>query len=556
LPRFAILAWQPLLRPPLPNELPPMDAGALDIPLKALACRNQVVSTMALVVSDVPVEGARINVSDLASESWRIPASAVETLLVGAVPTPEAGPVCDPLYPIDTLSFERSAALFVRISVPSDTPAGLYQGEFSIVVDGDDVASTALELEVANVDLPDVHEWDFFLNVWMNPAAIAGRHGVDMWSDEHFRLLEPYVADLALHGQKTVVAPICYQPWGTQTRYPYPNLIRWTKRGNEFEFDFSVFDRYVRLHEEHGIDRAIHCYSIAQGPGGSDHSVIEYTDASTDELKQITVTLGTPEYADAWGQFFRAFEHHLAHRDWLDKTFIGFDEKPGKVMEQAIEFVREYAAEFKIALAGNTREEFYPAIDDLSLHIPFDDKGVAQFSPPERSAMGVAQLLDPENSCALTRACPPKATTTFYVCCGPEFPNTFVHSPLVESRMLPWLALQGGFDGFLRWSYNDWPDDPYQHPEFGPWPTGDAFLVYPGEHGPISSLRWEQLREGIQDYMLAMIASANIHNPEEMVDYEQALRLACRCPDGRSKSVGDIEIARRLLIPIAEHMCE
>ncbi len=122
--------------------------------------------------------------------------------------------------------------------------------------------------------------------------------------------------------------------------------------------------------------------------------------------------------------------------------------------------------------------------------------------------------------------------------------------------MLPWLALQGGFDGFLRWSYNDWPDDPYQHPEFGSWPTGDVFLVYPGEHGPVSSLRWEQLREGIQDYTLAMIASANIRNPEEMVDYEQALRLACRCPDGRSKSVGDIEIARRLLIPIAEHLNE
>jgi len=122
--------------------------------------------------------------------------------------------------------------------------------------------------------------------------------------------------------------------------------------------------------------------------------------------------------------------------------------------------------------------------------------------------------------------------------------------------MLPWFAAQGGYDGFLRWSYNDWPEDPYSHPEWGNWPTGDVFLVYPGENGPISSLRWEQLREGIQDFQLAMIASANIHTPEEMVDYEQAITLACRNPDGRMKSLGDIEIARRLLIPIAEHLNE
>ncbi len=557
MPRYAILAWQPLLRPPLPNEVPPMDSGALDIPLKALACRNQITSVMALIIGDEPVAAARINVSDLAAPTGaRIPASAVSVFLVGAVPTPEAGPVCDPLYEVDEFPIDRSAALFVRIAVPPDAPAGTYQGELSVVVNGDDVASGTIEVEVANVDLPDVREWDFFLNVWMNPAAVARRHGVEIWSDEHFAALRPYVLDLALHGQKTVVAPICYQPWGTQTRDPYPNLVRWTRREDTYEFDFSAFDRYVCLHEDCGIDRAIHCYTIAQGPGRSDKSVIEFTDAATGEIRRIETTIGDDAYTEAWGSFLQAFAHHLAHKGWLDKTYIGFDEKPDAIMDKVIAFAREHAQEFKLSLAGNIREELYAALDDLSLHIPFSERGVAQTSPPERAAMGVAHLLDPDSSFALAPMTVPNAITTFYVCCGPAFPNTFVHSPLVESRMLPWLAVQGGFDGFLRWSYNDWSDDPYAHPEYGRWPTGDVFLVYPGEKGPISSLRWEQLREGIQDYQLAMIASANLRTPEEMVDYEQAITLACRTPDGRAKALGDIEIARRLLIPIAEHANE
>lgn len=104
---------------------------------------------------------------------------------------------------------------------------------------------------------------------------------------------------------------------------------------------------------------------------------------------------------------------------------------------------------------------------------------------------------------------------------------------------------------FLRWSYNDWGDDPYLHPEYTPWPTGDVHFVYPGHKGPVSSLRWEQLREGIQDYELAMLAASKITGSEDMVDYEQAISLACRTPDGRQKAVGDIELARRLLMPIA-----
>jgi len=550
--KYAILAWQPLLRPPLPSEEPPVEPGVFDAPLKALACRNQVTSLAALLVAGEPVSSARLVFSDLASDRGRIPADALSARLVGTVPTPEAGLMCDPLYEVEEFEIDKCAALHVSVRIPSDIPAGVYRGTVALVVGGRDVALNRVEVEVANVDLPDARDWDFFLNVWMNPATVARWHGVEVFSDEHFRRLRPYVEDLASHGQKTVVAPICHQPWGAQTRDPYPNSIRWVKRRGKYGFDFSAFDRYVELHEKCGIDRAIHCYTIVQGnkDGGN---TIEFFDADAGDIRRVEAAIGDDLYTPAWGSFFKAFRAHLEGKGWLDKTYIGFDEKPPETMEAAIEFLEEHAPDFKVALAGNTSEELYPRIDDLCLHIQFNERGVVDLSPPERSAMGIAQLLDPERarSAAVVRTA--NMMTSFYVCCGPAHPNTFLFSPLVESRMLPWLAVQGSYDGFLRWSYNDWPDDPYTHPEWGLWPTGDVFFVYPGADGPISSLRWEQLRQGIADYELAMIASANLQGPEEMVDCEQAITLACRDTDGRAKSIGDIEIARRLLIPIAEH---
>lgn len=550
---YKIFAWNPLLRPPLPDQQSP---EVPESPLKALSCRNQLVSVMALVTGDEPARNARLEFSDLSSADAVISSDNISLRLVGVVPTPEAGRVCDPLYEVDEFDIDRSATLWAGIGVDADASPGIYTGSVSLLIDGEKVAENEVELEVAAVTLPDVHDWSFFLNVWMNPATIARWHGVQVWSEEHFDLLWPYVQDLALHGQKSVVAPICYQPWGTQTRDPYPSTISWIKRGDDYEFDFSVFDRYVELHEQYGIDRAIHCYSIVQGPGATDSSVIDYMDSESGERVLLRTKVGEDEWIRAWKTFLGAFREHLHAKGWFDKVYIAFDEKTDDVMDKLCGFLQEYASDFKTSLAGNTSDELAVRLDDLSLQIGFNERGVAETAPPERSAMGVAELLSPDNVCVVTRRCPDKMLTTFYVCCGPAYPNTFLFSPLVESRMLPFLAVQGGFDGFLRWSYNDWSDDPYQHPEWNGWPTGDTFFVYPGKRGPVSSLRWEQLREGIYDYELAIIASGNIIDAEEMVDFEQAVALACRNPNGKDKSVGDIEIARRLLIPLARRQGE
>lgn len=551
---FSILAWQPLLRPPLPNEQPPAVPRG---PLKAISCRNQIISLAALVTASQPVEGARLIISDLACGDSKISADNITVKLVGTVPTPEAGVVSDPLFDVDTFSIDKSASLYISVNIPKGIPAGNYSGTVKLAIGNDEVAAEAIEIEIANVDLPDVHDWSFFVSIWMNPGAIARWYKVDVWSEEHFNRMRPYIQDLATHGQKTVIAPICAKPWKEQTYTAYPSTVAWKRRGDEYEFDFSVFDKYVELHQEYGIDEAIHCYSLAQGPGAIDFSYIEYVDLDTGETKSITPKVGDPEYVKAWSAFLFAFREHLKLKGWMDKVYLGLDEKTPEVMQALFKFIEEYAADFRTSLAGNIDEDMQPRFDDLSYAPTFNEQGVIDSVPPERAAMGVADLLSPE-ICAISGKCPDKVITTFYVCCGPEFPNTFIFSPLVESRMMGFLALQGGYDGFLRWAYNDWTEKPYEHPEWsfpgGEFPTGDVFFVYPGENGPVSSLRWEQLREGVYDYELAMIASTNIRLPDEIVDYEQAIALACRDVDGRTKSVGDIELARRLLIPLAEHM--
>jgi len=101
----------------------------------------------------------------------------------------------------------------------------------------------------------------------------------------------------------------------------------------------------------------------------------------------------------------------------------------------------------------------------------------------------------------------------WYVCCAPDQPraNLMVDWPGAAHRVLFWQQKQRGIGGFLYWSATYWD------PKFtrDPWSNirtfsfkgdcyGDGSLVYPGDRvgipGPVSSIRLELLRDGIDDF--------------------------------------------------------
>jgi hypothetical protein len=131
--------------------------------------------------------------------------------------------------------------------------------------------------------------------------------------------------------------------------------------------------------------------------------------------------------------------------------------------------------------------------------------------------------------------------TTFYTCCSPAFPNTFTFSPPVESRLLAWHALAIHADGYLRWAINSWPEDPLVCSDYGPFPSGDTFLIYPG---PCTSIRFEMLKLGIQDFEAFQMARQQRPNDPWLAE---ALHLANVQHDGRLVPAGQIESARALV---------
>ncbi len=125
----------------------------------------------------------------------------------------------------------------------------------------------------------------------------------------------------------------------------------------------------------------------------------------------------------------------------------------------------------------------------------------------------------------------------WYLCCGPHAPyiGLFIDHPAVDLRVWAWLSRKWGVEGQLVWTSNYWtsgaafpaPDiqNPWADPmsycsgydftpgKIGYWGNGDGRFLYPpnrdpkadkAKHlgGPVNSIRWEMLRDGIEDYEL------------------------------------------------------
>ena len=369
------------------------------------------------------------------------------------------------------INSQETKPIWIAVEIPPQAPPGVYKGNISVESTSGTVNHT-ITLEVINKSLPAPSAWSFHLDLWQNPYAVARFNGVKLWSQEHINLLKPLLTMLAQAGQKCITTTLIEDPWAGQTFDPYGSMIKWVKKADgTWSYDYSVFDLYVNLAMESGIKEQINCYSMV--PVGNKFSWFDEKSSKTITIKSIP---GTKAYEDMWTSFLRDFKAHLKAKGWLNKTAIALDEREEEEMEKMFVFLKEAAPELKISMAGFYYGKINPAIYDFSSNWRHVDTLAGD-------------VIDARRRSGLK--------TTYYVACGIPKPNNFTFSPPAESCYEGWFASAMGFDGFLRWAYNSWPENPLLDSRYIRWPSGDTYFVYPNAQ---SSVRFERLREGIQDY--------------------------------------------------------
>lgn len=399
------------------------------------------------------------------------------------------GDILDTAAELD-LTATANRPAWVQVEVPGEAKPGTYTGTLTARSNTSKI-DFPVRLEVLAATLPSPAEWAMHLDLWQHPQAAARWHDVPLWSDAHLALIQPEMTRLARAGQKTITCSLIHEPWGMQTYDGFSSMIEWRKKADgSWVYDYTNFDRWVSFcSDKCGMaDARIHGYSMLPWS-----LTFRYYDEAKQAFIDAKLQPGTPEYDAHWGSFLTDFKKHLKKKGWLERMRIGMDERPDHLMKAGLATLNKYAPEIRCASAINTPSALTRDLDDISPVINHTGSTPRSLLE-ERRAAG--------------------RKTTFYVCCGPAAPNTFTFSPPAESEWLPLFAAANGYDGFLRWAYHSWVENPLVSTDFTSWPSGDCFLIYPGNR---SSVRWERLRDGIEGFekiRLLRAAAAKRPTPE------------------------------------------
>jgi hypothetical protein len=501
------------------------------------AWKGEKVHTQILVWTKQDVAECSFRAMELTGDNGSvIPAENIKPAFVRYTMTDDYGGGCedrdpltdarslaaDPIDLIDRIPVPANTVrpIWLSVEVPDKVPAGKYTG--SIIIQTGEKHELKISLNVLDHTLPPPAQWSYDFDIWQYPAPIARMHDVELWSEEHFKLMRPYFTTLANAGQKVITANIIEQPWGLDhVHFDDPSLVKWTrKKDGTWEYDFSLFDRYISFMMDCGITQRINCYSMVTW----DLSFIYYDEASG-RNNSITLKPGTREYTDYWSGMLEQFTRFLKEKGWFGRTAIAMDERPVESMQAVIALLKKIDPQWKIALAGDT---YHPEIERdiydycLASYLKFDDEVLER-----RKAEG--------------------RPTTFYTACPEKYPNGHTFSPPAENAFLGWHAAAKGYTGYLFWAFNTWVANPLQDSRWRRYPAGDLFQFYPG---PRTCIRFEKLIEGIQAFEKIRILREefiNSGNEEGLRQLDRALSIIKIEELDRVPAAEMVEKAREIL---------
>lgn len=445
----------------------------------------------------------------------------------------------DPLLVTDVVELEGGTyhSFYVSIPIPEDTVPGTYPVTLEVYSSNlfsEETLEQQLTVEITVQDVVLPGKDGFLLDLWQHLSNIARKHDVTLWSDAHFQVLEGYVQSLAQLGQKSVTVVVSEVPWAGQSCYQAQewdsNLFEYSMipverlENGALQCDFSPMDRYIQLCADYGISREIEVFGLVSVWGNPEDGFGPLAEDYNDNIRVRCYdrTSGRYTYLRSGAEieeYIRLLCHHFAEMGILDKVRVAADEPVDPVRYRSrLEQLRTIEPRLRMKAAINHADFVKQFCDQVDAFAP-----CLECVSNEFDALKQAMEANPQED------------FVWYLCCWPQTFNNFLRSDLLETRYMGTLTALLGYQGFLRWNYTVWPKDPRTDIRYGPFPAGELNFVYPGANGrPLLSLRYQQLKRGIEDFCL--IQEAQKRGLSDIVG--KVYTLLSRCSDPRKIYTG------------------
>ncbi len=413
----------------------------------------------------------------------------------------EPGFLPDVLVPIEEQNHRvfltgDMAFLWVRIDVPHDIAPGTYPitVSFGVERNGDitapfrETAETVLMLHVADAVMP---KQNLIYTRWMYLDCIADAHHVPVFSEEHWDLIEQYIAKAHDFGINMLLVPMHTPPLDTEvgTRRPCVQLADIEKIGDVYHFGFERLERFVALCKKHGIEYYEMTHMFSQWGAAYAPNIMVTENGKTDYLFGWHVSATSELYVNFLKQYITAISAELKKLEIEEKTYFHISDEPVvKNMEQYAK-----AREIFKPLVGKSK------IFDALSHLEFYEAGLV--TTPVTIINNIHMFLERHIE-----------DQWVYYCNLPEqtYCNSLIAMSSARIRVLGYLIYKYDIKGFLHWGFNfynaarsKYRINPYLTTSAdGAFGSGDAYIVYPANGTVHGSIRGELTYQALEDIRL------------------------------------------------------
>jgi hypothetical protein len=373
----------------------------------------------------------------------------------------------------------------LRISVKSTDFKSTGNFKLNLVLnDGFKTEQLKFKIKVHDASIPKLEKSKFFYTNWFNLSKMEEMHNLIRWNEEWFIMLDKYAKLMAEGRQNCIIIP--------------HELI--SLKSNKISLDEEKMISFINVFKKYGFKYFESPHLLNRGAND---------DWGSPELKTKLRKKGyySEEGKKEIDTIIRKIKSFTKKYNLENQWLQHIADEPTDINAQCYKDVSKQIKliypEVTIMEATNAKESLSGSID---LWCPLiNDFQENQDFFEEREKKGEKILI--------------------YTCLVPggKWLNRTLDMERIRQVYFGWAGSKYNTFGYLHWGLNQYKANPFKqsvvkHPSPQAssnnfLPAGDTHVIYPGTDGPLSSLRFEAHRQGIEDYEL--LEKLKLKNPNK-----------------------------------------
>lgn len=327
---------------------------------------------------------------------------------------------------------------------------------------------------------------------WFHNDCLADIYNVEIFSDKYFEIFENYVRTATKNGMNMILLPAFTPPLDTPVggERMTAQLVRITKQGKKYTFDFSLMKHFIDLCRKNGITYFEHCHLFTQWGAKAAPKIMATVSGKEKKIFGWETDASSKSYASFLSQYLDALKEFLAKEKLEKKILFHISDEPQHDQIESYSAARRIVAE---------KLDGFMQGDALS-HFEIYEKGLCKnpivATPDIEPFLGKVKNL-----------------WAYYVGSSSLLgatSNRTLHISRERNRMLGVQLFYYDIKGFLHWGYNNYYGElssyffnPALNPCGGFALAGTSYFVYPAFDGTCyQSVRQKIFAEGLVDMRL------------------------------------------------------